>query len=89
MCLLAPYRKYCIDAHQLVWHHAKVVMPPPSLEVRIRALCALAIAAKDDEELSPILLQLQSALAEQIYRLRLMAAEEIPRVFGNESKAAD
>ena len=65
------------------------IMPPPSLEVRIRALCALAIATNDEAELSPILLQLQAAVAEQIYRLRLLAAEQIPRVFGSESKAAD
>ena len=64
-------------------------MPSSNLEDRIRDLCGLAVAAKSEEELFPILRQLQSAIREQIQRLRLMAAEEIPRTFGGESKAAD
>jgi hypothetical protein len=65
-------------------------MPPSSsLEDSMRDLCARAVAAKSEEEQFLILRQLQSAIREQIQRLRLMAAEEIPRTFGGESKAAD
>jgi len=64
-------------------------MPPLNSEDRVRELCARATAAKTDAELLPVLLQLQSAIAEQIRRIRLIAAKEIPRAFRSNSKAAD
>ena len=64
-------------------------MPPANSDDRIRDLCTQAVAAKTEAELLPILAQLQSAITEQIRRIRLMAAEEIPRAFTRDSKAAD
>ena len=64
-------------------------MPPLNSEDRVRELSARATAAKTDAELLPVLLQLQSAIAEQIRRIRLIAAKEIPRAFRSNSKAAD
>ena len=64
-------------------------MPPANSDDRIRDLCTQAVAAKTEAELLPILAQLQSAITEQIRRIRLMAAEEISRAFRSDSKAAD
>jgi hypothetical protein len=52
-------------------------MPLPNLEDRVRELCGLAVTAKTEAKLLPILLQLQSAIQDQKHRLRLIAAEEV------------
>lgn len=44
--------------------HTLQVMPE-ALEERIRELCAKAVAAKDSDQLSPILSELRNALHEQ------------------------
>jgi len=64
-------------------------MPPTTREDRVRELCARAAATKTETELTAILLQLQSVIREQIQNLRAIAAEEIPRAFGSDIRAAN
>ena len=47
---------------------------------RIRQLCSEALAAQDDVALQKVLPNLQAAIAEHI-RIRLIAAQDVPRVF--------
>jgi len=58
------------------------------LEDRIRVLCTLALAARNETALNVVLPQLQAALAEHIQHTREMAVQEIPRAFRPESNAA-
>ena len=48
---------------------------PEALEERIRELCAKAVAAKDSEQLSPILSDLRAALNEQDQLAKVLMAE--------------
>ena|ERR1700730_13785928 len=48
---------------------------PTGLEKRIRELCANAVAAKDSEELIPILSELRAALYEQDQLAKVLIAE--------------
>ena len=64
-------------------------MSPMTREDQVRQLCALAAATKTEAELTAILLQLQSVIREQIQNLSAIAAEEIPRAFGNDSTTAN
>ena len=46
-----------------------------TLEMRIRELCAEAVAAQDTDQLQPILAELRHALREHLEQLRIMVAE--------------
>jgi hypothetical protein len=46
-----------------------------SLEMRIRQLCAQAVAAQDSADLQPIIAELRHALREHLEQLRFMVAE--------------
>jgi hypothetical protein len=46
-----------------------------ALEERIRELCAKAVAAKDSDQLSPILSELRDALHEQDQLAKVLMAE--------------
>ena len=48
---------------------------PTALEARILELCAKAVAAKDSEQLSPILSDLRAALHEQDQLAKVLIAE--------------
>jgi hypothetical protein len=48
---------------------------PHSLEDKIRELCAKAVAAKDSDQLSPILSELRAALHEQDQLAKVLIAE--------------
>jgi hypothetical protein len=50
-------------------------------EDRIRQLCSEALAAQDDAALGNILPHLQAAITEHIHNFRLIAAQEVPRLF--------
>lgn len=47
----------------------------PTLERRIRELCAQAIAAEDTEELRPVLSELREALRQHVEQLKNMIDE--------------
>jgi hypothetical protein len=46
-----------------------------TLEDKIRELCAIAVAAKDSDQLSPILSELRDALHEQDQLAKVLIAE--------------
>lgn len=46
-----------------------------TLERRIRELCAQAVAARDTDEVQPILSELREALREHVEQLKRMVAE--------------
>ena len=46
-----------------------------TLEMRIRELCAEAVAAQDTDQLQPILAELRHALREHLEQLRIMVSE--------------
>ena len=46
-----------------------------TLERRIRELCAQAVAARDNNEVQPILAELREALREHVEQLKSMVAE--------------
>jgi hypothetical protein len=48
---------------------------PHTLEDKIRELCAKAVAAKDSDQLSPILSELRAALYEQDQLAKVLIAE--------------
>jgi hypothetical protein len=48
---------------------------PHTLEDKIRELCAKAVAAKDSDQLSPILSELRDALHEQDQLAKVLIAE--------------
>ena len=56
-----------------MWHPLQAM--PHTLEVRIRELCAKAVAAKDSDHLSPILSELRAALYEQDQLDKVLIAE--------------
>ncbi|HLO31408.1 MAG TPA: hypothetical protein VK249_19815, partial [Anaerolineales bacterium] len=58
------------------------VMPPSSLEDRVRLLCNQAIAAKTQVELDSVLSELRVAIRDHISYVRAMVAETIPEAFG-------
>jgi hypothetical protein len=56
--------------------------------VRIRQLCAEAVAAKDHAALHTVLSELQAAIKEHVHNARMTAAEEIHIAFKPISDAA-
>jgi hypothetical protein len=56
-----------------LWHPLQAM--PHTLEDKILELCAKAVAAKDSEQLSPILSDLRDALHEQDQLAKVLMAE--------------
>ena len=56
-----------------LWHPLQAM--PHTLEDKIRELCAKAVAAKDSDQLSPILSDLRDALHEQDQLAKVLIAE--------------
>ena len=52
-----------------------------STEDHIRQLCTEAVAAQDDAAREKALSDLKAAIRVHIYKIRVMAATEIPRAF--------
>lgn len=65
------------------------VMPPSSVEDRIRLLTDRAIVAKTQDELDAILPELKAAIKDHIRFVRAVAVETIPEAFGTRSNATD
>lgn len=58
-----PYGVHCIPHGTDFWQNSQV---PPHTEIRIRTLCADAIAAKDESDVERIIVELRAALTEHI-----------------------
>lgn len=58
---------------------------PSPIEERIRELCRLIKAAKDDAAITRLLSELKAANAEYIHNIRTMAVKLIPRMFGTDN----
>jgi hypothetical protein len=67
------YAKYCMGRRLELWHPRQAM--PHTLEDKILELCAKAVAAKDSEQLSPILSDLRAALHEQDQLAKVLMAE--------------
>jgi hypothetical protein len=69
------------------WTITPVVMPPSSLEDRVRILCDQAVGAKTQAELDAILPELKAAIRDHICYVRAIAVETIPEAFGTRNSA--
>lgn len=67
--------QFLLPCHSWEFRRAWAVPYDVTLQRRIRELCAQAIAARDPEELQPILCELREALRQHVERLQNMVAE--------------